>query len=232
MAPHHRWPLVAERIRESRIPNSDDLLDRATRMDFENYLAEDILVKVDRASMLNSLEVRAPLLDYRIIEFAFGRVPDRLRATSTERKILLKMLARRLLPAALDIQRKQGFSLPLNRWFKGEWGDYLRDVLRGAPSRTAVWNAVPVRRAHAIRRCFTGESATLSLAVRKAFSYSRGTLAIRLGRERTIASATVRVSGTYVLRAPDPSTTYVQALSSAWLSGRKHRELSNVVMSK
>ncbi|WP_258004404.1 asparagine synthase C-terminal domain-containing protein, partial [Cylindrospermopsis raciborskii] len=52
------------------MPNETDLLQRATRMDFNNYLAEDILVKVDRASMLNSLEVRAPFLDRSLIEFA------------------------------------------------------------------------------------------------------------------------------------------------------------------
>lgn len=111
------------------------LLQRMTAADFHMYLPEDILVKVDRASMLASLEMRAPFLDYRVIEFAFGRVPDSLRATETERKILLRKLASRLLPPELDLQRKQGFSLPLDAWFKGEWGAYLADVLRGAPAR-------------------------------------------------------------------------------------------------
>lgn len=120
----------AEAIRHQRIPGNPDLLQRATRMDFENYLAEDILVKVDRASMLNSLEVRAPWLDYRIIEFAFGKVPSVLKATATSRKILSKKLASRLLPAEFDIQRKQGFSIPLTSWLRGrEWGDYFRQVL-------------------------------------------------------------------------------------------------------
>jgi asparagine synthase (glutamine-hydrolysing) len=120
----------AETIREGRIPKDPDILQRATRMDFENYLAEDILVKVDRASMLNSLEVRAPWLDYRIIEFAFGKVPAYMKATSTERKRLPKKLARRLLPNNFDIQRKQGFSIPLASWLRGrEWGDYFREVL-------------------------------------------------------------------------------------------------------
>ena len=110
------------------------LLQKMTRADFATYLPEDILVKVDRASMLASLELRAPFLDYRIIDFAFGRVPDRLRATTTDRKILLKLLARRLLPPSFDTRRKQGFSLPLHVWFKGEWGSYIADVLRSAPA--------------------------------------------------------------------------------------------------
>lgn len=126
------WPLVAEAIREQRIPATSDLLQRATRMDFENYLAEDILVKVDRASMLNSLEIRAPMLDYRIVEFAFGKVPSHLKATSSSRKILLKRLCGRLLPAGFDQSRKQGFSIPLADWLKsGIWLDYFREVLLG-----------------------------------------------------------------------------------------------------
>lgn len=112
-------PLVAESVFNSRVPLTSDLLQRATRMDFANYLPEDILVKVDRASMLNSLELRAPLLDYRLIEFAFRKVPSRLKATPIEKKILLKRLTARLLPAEFDQQRKQGFSIPLGEWLKG-----------------------------------------------------------------------------------------------------------------
>jgi asparagine synthase (glutamine-hydrolysing) len=122
--------LVAEHIWETRVPRSIDLLYRATRMDLENYLAEDILVKVDRASMLNSLEVRAPLLDYRMIEFAFGLVPPIQKATVDGRKILLKKLAARLLPAEFDQHRKQGFSIPLATWLcTGVWRNFFRDVL-------------------------------------------------------------------------------------------------------
>jgi asparagine synthase (glutamine-hydrolysing) len=124
------WPLVAEGIRHSRIPLVVDLLQRATRMEFENYMPEDILVKVDRASMLNSLELRAPMLDHRIIEFAFGRVPSYMKTTSTHRKILLKKLAARLLPPEFDQQRKQGFSVPLSDWLKiGSWRDYFNEIL-------------------------------------------------------------------------------------------------------
>jgi asparagine synthase (glutamine-hydrolysing) len=107
-------------------------LQLAQAVDFMTYLPEDILAKVDRASMLSSLEVRAPWLDYRIVEFAFRQVPDRLKATATERKILPRLLAARVLPPNLDLRRKQGFSIPIETWFKGEWGDYLEGVLTEA----------------------------------------------------------------------------------------------------
>ena len=131
-----RSQLILERVSEvtSQPPTpvslSGDLLRRATQLDFENYLPEDILVKVDRASMRNSLEVRAPFLDHDVIEFAFGRVPSHLKATTAGRKILLKTLARRLLPAAFDFSRKQGFSVPFPAWLRsGVWLDYFRAVL-------------------------------------------------------------------------------------------------------
>ncbi|MCX7144228.1 MAG: asparagine synthase (glutamine-hydrolyzing), partial [Proteobacteria bacterium] len=124
------WPFVAEQVRHERMPSSADLLQRATRMEFENYMVEDILVKVDRASMLASLEIRAPLLDYRLVEFAFGRVPSSLKASANQRKILLKRLAARVLPPEFDQQRKQGFSIPLAAWLKaGRWREYFREVL-------------------------------------------------------------------------------------------------------
>jgi asparagine synthase (glutamine-hydrolysing) len=91
-------------------------------------------VKVDRASMLCSLEVRAPFLDPRLIDLAYRRLPDRLRATHSERKILSRRLGTRLLPPSLDLARKQGFSLPLHHWFKGEWGRYIEDVLMDGDS--------------------------------------------------------------------------------------------------
>ena len=120
----------AEQIFQLNIPESDDLLQRVTRMDFKNYLAEDILVKVDRASMANSLEMRAPILDFRLIEFAFAKVPRELKASTSNKKILLKKLTERLLPKNFDRNRKQGFSVPLNQWLiKGPSRDFFNDVL-------------------------------------------------------------------------------------------------------
>lgn len=106
-------------------------LQQATRADFRQYLVDDILVKVDRASMLASLEVRAPWLDHKIIEFAFTRLPDNLRATRTERKILSRKVGERHLPSDLDLRRKQGFSIPLRAWFKAGWADYFNAILEG-----------------------------------------------------------------------------------------------------
>lgn len=127
-----RVPQVAERSRLEGASTGASLLRMATAADFSTTMCDAYLVKVDRASMLNSLEIRAPWLDYRLIEFAFGRVPDRLRATARERKILPRMLASRLLPRRMDLTRKQGFSIPLATWLTGSWGPFFDNVLREA----------------------------------------------------------------------------------------------------
>lgn len=124
-----------EMYRASLVTPGASLLRRLTEVDFRTMLSDGYLVKVDRASMLNSLEVRAPWLDVRLIEFAFGRLPDALRATTSARKIVLRTLAAKLLPAELDVTRKQGFSIPLHKWFKGNWGEYMESVLRSADPR-------------------------------------------------------------------------------------------------
>ena len=114
----------------------------AMAADFRSYLPEDILVKVDRASMLCSLEVRAPFLDRRVIEFAYERVPGRLQATLQERKILLKRLAKRLLPPDLDIDRKQGFTVPISKWLTADllrnWREDCREQIQSVLSDAAV----------------------------------------------------------------------------------------------
>jgi asparagine synthase (glutamine-hydrolysing) len=111
-------------------------------VDFQVYLADDLLVKVDRASMFASLEVRAPFLDHRIIDFAFARVPEHLKVGPRGTKVLLRRLAARLLPRAIAEKPKQGFSLPLHSWFAGPFGAFISDVLDDAPahlfSRAAI----------------------------------------------------------------------------------------------
>jgi len=122
--------IISEDIPTEHAQNAPDLLQRATRMDFENYLPEGILVKVDRTSMLNSLEIRAPFLDRRLIEFAFAKVPSYLKCTRSKRKVLLKKLCRRILPVEFDFNRKQGFSIPLSTWLQNpRWYNYFKDIL-------------------------------------------------------------------------------------------------------
>jgi asparagine synthase (glutamine-hydrolysing) len=121
-----------EELRLEMTAGAHSLLQGMQRIDFRSYMVDDILVKVDRASMLASLETRAPFLDPAVIEFAYGRVPDRLKTNLRERKILLRRLAARLLPAELDLRRKQGFSVPITAWFAGELGTMMREVLGAA----------------------------------------------------------------------------------------------------
>jgi asparagine synthase (glutamine-hydrolysing) len=83
------------------------------------YLPDDLLVKVDRATMANSLEARVPLLDYRVVEFALG-LPDELKWKNGQEKYLLKQLLYRHLPAELFQRPKWGFSVPLAAWLQGE----------------------------------------------------------------------------------------------------------------
>ncbi len=120
----------AERLREALVVANNDIVQRLTRLDFQTYLPDDILVKTDRASMLASLELRSPFLDRRVVEFAFRKVPSLLKVTPYTGKILLKRLASRLLPSSFDLTRKQGFSAPLAAWLRnGSCHDLFEDVI-------------------------------------------------------------------------------------------------------
>lgn len=140
----HVKPLDCEKWKEDLARPYATVVQKATAADFLSYLPEDILVKVDRASMLASLEMRAPFLDRTVIEFAFARVPDSLRATSSQRKVLTRRLAEKLLPPDLDTTRKQGFSIPLDAWFRNSWGNVMTDILEAAPRE--LFNPRAIRR--------------------------------------------------------------------------------------
>jgi asparagine synthase (glutamine-hydrolysing) len=120
-----------------------DPLDCMTRTHFGSILPDDFLVKVDRASMAHSLEVRAPLLDHRLIEFAFGEVPSHWKVLGSESRRLQRMLAKQWLPPNLDINRKQGFSIPINEWLRNEGEQGLMARMEGLP---AMINLDEVRR--------------------------------------------------------------------------------------
>jgi asparagine synthase (glutamine-hydrolysing) len=100
--------------------------------DFETYLPEDCLTKVDRMSMAHSIESRVPLLDHQVVEFA-ASLPAALKIQGDRRKHLLKTLAFRLMPRELLDRPKQGFGVPLGHWFRGSMRDLFGDAL-GSPS--------------------------------------------------------------------------------------------------
>jgi asparagine synthase (glutamine-hydrolysing) len=102
----------------------NDWRDRFTMTDLQHYLPGDVLFKVDRMSMAHGLEVRPPLLDYRVVEWAL-RLPWQMRYRKGVGKVLLRAVAQRYLPDAILKPRKQGFSIPIGRWLRGPTGDLL-----------------------------------------------------------------------------------------------------------
>jgi asparagine synthase (glutamine-hydrolysing) len=102
--------------------------------DFETYLPEDCLTKVDRMSMAHSIESRVPLLDHLVIEFA-ASLPVGMKIDGRRRKHLLKQLAYRLVPRELLDRPKQGFGVPIGHWFRGSMRDVFGDVLRSSATR-------------------------------------------------------------------------------------------------
>ena len=106
--------------------------------DIKNYLPEDLLVKTDRASMYHSLEVRVPLLDHRLIEFA-AALPEGLRTKRGEGKWLLKKTMQRYLPDEVLYRPKQGFVMPIAQWFRGPLADSARAIGSSAVLARTGW---------------------------------------------------------------------------------------------
>ena len=111
-----------------RTDGGGDALDRIVAIDIDGYLPDDILVKLDRMAMANSLEGRAPLLDHRLVEFA-ASLPADLRIRNGRGKYLLRQVARRWLPADVLDKPKQGFAIPLAAWFRGPLRALAADVI-------------------------------------------------------------------------------------------------------
>lgn len=99
--------------------DADDHLSRVLYTDIKTYLVGDILVKVDRMSMANSLEVRAPILDHRVVEYA-ASIPSSLKLNQKEKKYILKKSFAPLLPQDILYRKKMGFSVPLAHWLRNE----------------------------------------------------------------------------------------------------------------
>jgi len=125
--------LAPERGSRALLCDGADPVRALCRFDFATTLVDDYMVKVDRASMMNSLEVRAPFLDGNLVEFAFGKVPSVWKCDGVETRRLERRLARKWLPPSLDIDRKQGFSVPLDAWFREAGAQAVRERLVGLP---------------------------------------------------------------------------------------------------
>lgn len=120
-------------------------LNQMRLFDIEQYLPDDLLVKVDRASMSVGLEVRAPMLDHRLVEFAW-RLPKRLLVRDGQSKWLLRQVLNKYVPTELVERPKAGFGVPLARWLRGELRDWAEHLLDEQSIRAqGFFNPAPVR---------------------------------------------------------------------------------------
>jgi asparagine synthase (glutamine-hydrolysing) len=103
-------------------------LNRYLLLDQQYYLQDNLLCKVDRMSMAHSLEVRPPLLDHRIVEFA-ARLPEDLKIKGSQQKIILKALMRNKLPASILKRKKAGLDIPAHEWFRGPLLPIFQDTV-------------------------------------------------------------------------------------------------------
>jgi asparagine synthase (glutamine-hydrolysing) len=126
--------------------DTDIPLLQAQYTDIKTWLPGDILVKVDRASMANSLEVRAPLLDHKFVEWS-ARLHPRLKLNGVEGKHVLKKAFEPLVPHHLLYRPKQGFSMPIAAWFRGPLRQRVRDAVTGMAMRdTGFFDMAVLRR--------------------------------------------------------------------------------------
>ena len=105
-----------------------DLVTQLQHVDLMTYLPDDILVKVDRTSMLHSLEARAPLLDHKVVEF-MATLPSSLKFREGVSKYILRQAAVGLVPQEVIQRPKKGFSAPLSSWFRGDSQAFIREML-------------------------------------------------------------------------------------------------------
>ena len=125
------FSILEEHFKKNRNP---DVTTRVQYIDIKTYLSEDILVKVDRMSMAHSLEVRSPILDHKLMEF-IGKLPSSFKLKGSESKYILKKINENRLPGNILYRKKQGFSIPLAGWLRGELKEFARETLLSPGAR-------------------------------------------------------------------------------------------------
>ncbi len=111
--------------------NINDHVTSMQYLDLKTYMVDDILTKVDRASMMNSLEVRVPLLDHKLAELSF-KIPSNLKLKESQPKYILKKTMAPFLPQSILDHQKQGFSVPISIWFKDDLRTYINDTFNSS----------------------------------------------------------------------------------------------------
>jgi len=128
-----------------RAADGPDSLARIQYIDFKTYLPDDILTKVDRASMAHSLEVRCPFLDHRLVEYVAG-LPSSFKLRGTRGKVLLKEAMRRLLPAEILERGKMGFAMPVGDWLRGPLRPLVEEYVLGSARLHDLFEPAAVER--------------------------------------------------------------------------------------
>jgi asparagine synthase (glutamine-hydrolysing) len=107
---------------------TDNFLERLLYVDINSYLPEDLLVKMDIATMANSLEARVPFLDHKFMEFV-ASIPSQLKLKGSKTKFVLKAAFKDFLPDSIFTRKKMGFGVPVSRWFRNELKEYVYEIL-------------------------------------------------------------------------------------------------------
>ncbi len=129
LRPEYRQPDPAVAVEQGATP-----LQQLLRLNFHDYLPNDLNVKLDRCSMAHGLETRSPFLDTRLIEWSFS-LPDRFKWRKGVTKWILRRAFRDDLPQPILTRRKMGFGVPLETWFRGPWKEPLHDLLAAGRPR-------------------------------------------------------------------------------------------------